>query len=359
MRKVLYRYLASDLAIPYIAWTIGLVLMLELNSLFLLLKTAGGNPVPLDGAFRHLVFRIPNALAWSLPMAALFGTAMSINRLSRDGELGAMRMGGMSPRRILAPYIAAGLVCFLGGSIVYDRVMPWANHISDNAIPGMKLSQTLIPTLRPQNFFVKPPGTDKILFARDIDLDTDTLFDVVLCDPFNPDQAEFVVARSAQPGQGQWVLTQGRRYLFDAEARLTHTEPANTLEADLTDVIQHYWDDARSPEEQTWPELSERIRLLHRGGQTAFVEATELHSKLSIPFGCVVLALVVGPLAMRFHGGNFTGMLLAVGTLFVYYVFLTWGKILGHGGTINPVIGAWLQNVVFLGIGGWLTATAR
>jgi len=79
-----------------------------------------------------------------------------------------------------------------------------------------------------------------------------------------------------------------------------------------------------------------------------------LQQRIAIPFANIIFALlaaVLGILPQR-SGGSATGMGISIIVIFVYYSLLTIGNALGEEGTISPVLGAWLQNIVFLGIGG-------
>jgi lipopolysaccharide export system permease protein len=93
----------------------------------------------------------------------------------------------------------------------------------------------------------------------------------------------------------------------------------------------------------------------------------EIHKKFALAAACIVLALVGGPIALRFPRG---GVGLTLGVSFaifaVYYVCLIGGESLANYAILQPWLSMWIANLLFLGIGGVLylrmgheTATSR
>jgi lipopolysaccharide export system permease protein len=78
----------------------------------------------------------------------------------------------------------------------------------------------------------------------------------------------------------------------------------------------------------------------------------EIHKKFSLATACIVLALVGGPLAIRFPRG---GVGLVIGVSFVifaiYYVCLIAGESLANRVILQPWVAMWGANAIFLVIG--------
>jgi len=72
------------------------------------------------------------------------------------------------------------------------------------------------------------------------------------------------------------------------------------------------------------------------------------------------VVLIGTALAIRVRrGGLALSFGLAVFISFVYYAIIRTGQALGHSGTLPPIVGAWLGNIVFGGLGLELLRRAR
>jgi len=82
----------------------------------------------------------------------------------------------------------------------------------------------------------------------------------------------------------------------------------------------------------------------------------EYHKKFSIPFSCIVFVLLGAPLGIRSKRGG-VGIGAGIGILFflAYYLFLIGGEQLGDRGIVAPFWAMWAPNVLFGGVGLFLT----
>jgi lipopolysaccharide export LptBFGC system permease protein LptF len=202
--------------------------------------------------------------------------------------------------------------------------------------------------IRPSaQFFVQPPDSDYVFYSRSVDKTTGFLEGVMLCKLYPRAFPEFTVADTASLKDNVWTLAHARKYRFDEAGFVQSCGASDSIQIDLKEILEGYWEAQRSPEEQSMADLRAKIATKKEGRQPFSIEATELHSKVSLPMACVVFALAIGPLAVRYSRGSLTGMLLASIALFAYYLILSWGKVLAQGGNVSPIICAWTQNAVF------------
>jgi lipopolysaccharide export system permease protein len=109
-------------------------------------------------------------------------------------------------------------------------------------------------------------------------------------------------------------------------------------------------------------ELNEHIALKEEQGRAAYEERVEMHHRFSIPLASFIFALLAAPLGIKPQrsAGSATGFGISIIIIFIYYVLMTVGDALGSQGTIQPWLGAWLQNIVIFIVGiGLLIKTAR
>lgn len=106
------------------------------------------------------------------------------------------------------------------------------------------------------------------------------------------------------------------------------------------------------PEEMNYVELSRFVDKMQSLGADAKKWLVELYMKVSYPFANFIIVLFGAPLASRKRrSGPALGFALALLISFVYFLFVRSGQVLGRDGTLDPLWGAWIGNIVF-GIGG-------
>src|SRR2546421_8126172 len=106
MSKTLFWYLFRDLARIFVITSGALAGIMSFGGL---LRPLTENGLDAGQVGRMLTYLTPAMMTYSLPVAALFATAIVYGRLSADNELTAVRAGGISYLGIGMPALVLGL----------------------------------------------------------------------------------------------------------------------------------------------------------------------------------------------------------------------------------------------------------
>ena len=87
-----------------------------------------GKGLPWNVIAEFLGLSIPLTIALSMPMAVLVATLYAFSRLASENEITAMKAGGISLRRVLAPVLVAAIGMTVFMVAFNDQVLPRANH---------------------------------------------------------------------------------------------------------------------------------------------------------------------------------------------------------------------------------------
>ncbi len=121
-----------------------------------------------------------------------------------------------------------------------------------------------------------------------------------------------------------------------------------TLDVTPQDIIQK----SKSTEEMNFVELSQQIEKLNENGVNTRRWEVDRYFKVSFAFTNLIIVLFGIPLVtMRPTGGLTFGAGVGILVIFVYYAFIKFGLSLGYKGMMDPILAAWLGNIVFC-IGG-------
>ena len=103
-------------------------------------------------------------------------------------------------------------------------------------------------------------------------------------------------------------------------------------------------------------QLKNEFNLINSYDKSRNKYTVEMHKKFSIPFACIIFVLLgaaLGTMAKR--GGLAISTSLSFGFFLVYYIFLIGGEELADRNFVNPIIGMWMPNAIFLIIALYLT----
>ncbi|MBA4394138.1 MAG: hypothetical protein C0407_11345, partial [Desulfobacca sp.] len=102
-------------------------------------------------------------------------------------------------------------------------------------------------------------------------------------------------------------------------------------------------------------ELKEKIRQTPPGEKKYYIYQIEYYKKFSIPFSCLVFGMIAFPLGLQSRlSGRAWAVVLGGVVFFIYYLFLSLAFSLGEKGSLEPLIGLWLPNIIVGSIGAYL-----
>ena len=220
------------------------------------------------------VLSIPFIVAMTLPMAVLVAVLHTFTRLGADNEITAMKAGGISLARVVAPVLGGAALVTAIALVWNDQVLPRANHrlamLQRDIMrkkPSFSLKEQVINEVVPGQFFLR---------AARIDPATNRLKDVTIYDLGDaPERRRIIVADSGQmaytPGGTDLYLT-----LRDGEIQeVKRTEPdqfnrtfflTNRIKvANIGDTLTRTQNDAyRGDREMSICELAQQARVARR-----------------------------------------------------------------------------------------------
>jgi len=123
----------------------------------------------------------------------------------------------------------------------------------------------------------------------------------------------------------------------------------------LPETPQVFERSMKAPEEMSFWELRNYTRKIREEGYDSTRSQVEFHSKIAFPFISLVLTLVGIPLGLRKKKGGIPfGITIGIGISFLYLLTFGLSRSLALSGSLPPVLGAWLANLLFLLFGIYL-----
>lgn len=205
--RILSRYLLRQHIPPLVFALAALTSFLLIQQIAKQLGNLVGKGLSAGIIIQVFALSIPFIMATTLPMAVLVAVLYAFTHLAADNEITAMKAGGVSVGRLLAP-VMGGATLVAGLAFVWnDQVLPRANHSLRVLLmdiqrkkPSFTLREQVINEVVAGQFFLR---------AARIDPATDRLKDVTIYDLEDAERRRIISADS-----GHMAYTPGGKDLY-------------------------------------------------------------------------------------------------------------------------------------------------
>jgi lipopolysaccharide export system permease protein len=353
---ILQRYVAREfLKIFWICFT-GLLGTYVLVDFFQRIDLFINFPTPVRWKFLYFLLKIPLFVFHITPVSMLVALLVTLGIMNHNREITAVRCGGITLLHLCAPLVALGALASLLVVVTNEYLVPSATRQSQLVLDSRIKNRPARSIFR-QN---------RIWFFGE----RNTIFNIQLLDPLDQSMEGVTLFRFDASGtrliqridahrahffRGRWDFFNVtiRSFLPDGTIK-ARSFPRHRirLPEKPRDISQY----RERPEVMNFPALSEYIDKLRRSGFNPTAYRVDLQAKLSLPLLSFIVTLLAIPIAFRARSGGSVvaslGMSITVG--FVYYIVISLGISLGHAGKLSPYLAAWLPNMFFISLAGYL-----
>jgi lipopolysaccharide export system permease protein len=304
------------------------------------------------------VYSIPENAFLVMPAAVLFATVFTVGAMGRHSELTAAKAGGMSFHRLMLPIWVAAVLA-TGLAFVVGEMAPGATARQAEIQKSKQTRST-----RSRYNFVYRADAGWVYTVRSLDVSTRQLKQLLLERQGDgvqyPDLIVTADSASWDDAGRQWQVKQGTsRIIAGPNRQATFGFRSLRLKA-LSQSPADLLAEPKAPDEMRYAELGRYINALKRSGNDANKLIVEQSLKLALPATCLIIALFGAPLAVQApRAGAAIGVAISLGTTVIFLLVTQIMKAVGAGGLIDPVLAAWLPNMVFLAAGLVLLARVR
>jgi len=376
------RFVIREVAPPALLGLLVYTFLLMMRPIFSLVEMVLVRGVSWAEAFHVLGNTVPHVLILTVPMSFLFGVLIGIGRMNTDNEIVALQAAGIPSNRLLRPVVLIGVFLTLVNGWMYLLVIPDSNRTLREMRVSIFANAKNIGRIEPRVFYEEFPNL--LLYVREVADRGGRWRGVMIFDSTDPVEQRLTLAR-----HGRIVTTEG------GDSPTAEAEGSGALERWilLEDVVNHQFNRSE-PETYRFSEsyqqvvrpggrprntgisryqlnMRERqtgsiVRYLRQGsfddaddeakGPNLEKEALqrrlaviELNRRVSIPFACVVFALLAVPLGVGSRsGGRGRGFIVSVGVILAYYIINNNGELLAVQGRIPAWTGVWIANFILL-----------
>ncbi|MFA6457546.1 MAG: LptF/LptG family permease, partial [Bacteroidota bacterium] len=302
---------------------------------------------------QYYIAFLPEIIKLMTPVAVLLASLFTTGKLATNNELTALKAGGMSIYRYMFPLIIVALIVSIASVYFNGWIVPYANQ-HKFSIERQYLHKNLESTAR-TNIYLQD-GKKRIVYIAYYDGTTGTGTRTSIQE-FS-DTSLITIAQRWDGLQFSWDSTKQKWSMSLGQHRIVHTGGESLIKFDsytfndLTFSPKDIVKKVEKPEEMNYTELGEFItRQLSSGNDTARW-MVDYYNKVAFPFASVIVVLFGIPFSFgKRKGGIALQVGISAAVVFIYMVFMKISNVFGYNGDLNPLLTAWLANIIFFTAG--------
>ncbi len=353
--KSLDKFILNELMGPFLFGIMSFTIILIAGSLlFQIADLVIQRGVSVWIVIRLFIYYLPKLMTYTIPMSCLLATLTGFGKLSANSELIALKAAGLSFSRIVKPVIIATFFISVAAFFINETIVPLTEKAASNIMVYEVFKQS--PPLFHEKVFLKEESNGalkRVIYINKMEIRNGDMSQVVVQEFEDGRLTSINSAKSAKWINGSWWLNKGNVFEVnkDGEVNLLFKFDKQKITLDMNpDEIAKA--SSHNPEQMTMRELLATIKLNEKSGISSAKLWMIFHLRISVPWACMVLALVGAALGSRPQRSSSSfGLGLSVIIVFVYYVILSLTQSLGDAGYLPSYIAAWTANVIFLIIG--------
>lgn len=355
MIRILDRLVATSFLKLFAATSLGAPLLFILGDATERLDNyldRGATGVDILVAYAYL---FPKFVLWSFPIAALVAAVFTIHTMTAHREIVAVKAGGVSFYRIVAPLVVMGAA--LAGLAYYlSDVVPVTNRLAAERLGERQGRRAW------RSYFVYQDEDGRSLAIRRLSVEEQKLYGVVM----QKEGREGEPGLDVQASEARWDSAQGWT-LFDG--RMRYLYPDGSVQSfqferlrvpGLEERPEELLEEPRDDEQMTYAEMDRLARIKLRSGGDPNDLLVEKEQRRALTVATLVIILFGAPLATSSkRGGTAYGIGISLGSTIAYIGLFKLTGAAGSSGSLSPVVAGWLPNGLFLAAGLALMAKVR
>ncbi|MCB0723385.1 MAG: LptF/LptG family permease [Ignavibacteriae bacterium] len=358
--KILDKYILRNFVINFLFGILCFVIIFIAVDLIENLDKFIDKNVPTDIIIRYYIYFIPEILKLITPMGMLLASLFTISRFISYSEFTAMQSAGIGLARYLAPILVFGFM-MTGFSIYFNGwVVPDANS-SRLQLDRQYLGKNVI-NASVQNLHIQEKN-NRIITIGFYD-DASRTGRQISIQSFDKNDITHLISRFDiqsfvwDSAKADWKLSNVYERVFGDSNKIDYKQYSVIYTGDIKDlgkisltpdlIIKNQL----MPEEMTLSDHREFIDNLKASGLESAKTEVDYYSKISFSFANIVTILFGASISAnsRRRGGAALQFGIAIMVSFIYLGFIKISQVFGYNGDINPVLTAWMANIIFIGI---------
>ena len=222
--RLLDRYVLKELLYPF-AFGVAAFSSIFIAStmLFKITQYITKYGAPLETIARLFMYNMPEIINYTFPMSMLLAALMAFGKLSGSSEITAMKAGGVSYYRIVAPVLVVGFIVSMFSLVWAEKMVPFSKAEA-RRILNEEIKHNTRPATQ-EHIVIKTisGSTQRVTYANKFDEKKGKMTDITI-EEFNKGRiARIQTAKEGYWENGSWRIVNGNVFALDDEEGVTST----------------------------------------------------------------------------------------------------------------------------------------
>ncbi len=349
--KVIQRHYLTEFFKLFAILALGLSLTFSLFGLIQRLDDFMPHNPRFFSLAEYALLRLPQYALSLMPVACLLCGLYTVSKAARSNEIVAVMAAGGRVKRLLLPFVSAGVLLSLLAFALGEFVVPPASR-QVQAVKNEILGEPTLPTLFRDGVLWFRADDGSIVRVRHYLPEQNTFGSVSIFRIGKGGLSEIIEAREAAyaAGGNTWKLSEVKIHRMDTGESSAFEElyyPA----LGSPDILE---ETARKPSDLGVADLYRYVRRLGEAGFKNLRLTVDMHSKVSYPLINLIMVLIGISFPVRRNIRGFVATAIGLVISLVYWFGFSLSLSLGYAGILPPFAAAWLMPVVTGGAGVYL-----
>lgn len=315
--------------------------------------------VPASRCVVYLLYKLPFIFVQIAPVGFLLAILVALGLMSKNNEIIALKSCGIGKLHLLKPTLVLG-VFFCGALFVVSEVVVPVFMVNANQIWLQEVRKKNIFASKTNDIWMR--AARQIIHVNRYKPEKKRVFGITIHtfdDHFR--LIDRIDAESGKYKNGRWQLKNAIRQVFDEASNGYQLTSLDTLAANIDLNPDDLAQATKRSDEMGLRELGGYIEKVEREGYGAVRYRVDYHGKIAAPFVCLFLSLLGTAIGLRgkLREGMTVSIVYGLGIAFLYWIFNSVCLSLGYAEMMPPVVAAWVANLVFFSIAGFLVLNAN
>lgn len=295
----------------------------------------------------YILLKTPYMITEFMPVILLISASIYVSEISHHQELAALRAAGLGVDNLLLPLMTIGLLAALFNFAVGEWVTPTTNQrvdiIEKVHIDHRSGTSRGVQWLKDgRRFYRLTPLTDQRYAMLLIDTDD------------KGGWVRRIDAAIARYKDGKWFL---RDAYISTPSSVEGMVMEHKQSFSFDTSVGPDTADPPNPKQMQFMELFNYADDLEKAGLHSADFRLTLHQKIAAPVACMIMVLLAVALSMNMGSrisATSKGLITAITLGLLFYVLGNLASTLVGGFNLPPFYAAWLPNLIFGGLAGYL-----